>query len=168
MSNEILGHRPNGDGVQIHSAGDIYPAVVYAMEFYPQGYEAGAVKATETGTLFHAVLVYGFDWGVFRSHEDATSAAKQIMAVKELTEVGRVGEAFTKALALAKFINLKRAARAGLTPYPWEERDADNESLPRDMGDAIERAQFPIQIRSNWGSSADGWLRQWGFDPQIF
>jgi len=151
------GHRPNGDPVQIHSAGPLYPGVLYALEFEGDPH------------TYHGVLFEGFDYGVFRSYDNAVELVYHIKAVRAVDYYPGQRVVFERQLAVHMD---KRAARAGITPLRGAFEGGMCTTLSTRERDLmpVDSLRTPLVIRMRYGHTpqADRWLEAWGYNPLDF
>ena len=141
------GHIGLDSGIQGHSAGPLFPAVIYVSEW--EG---------EPAQRYWGVLHRGFDWGVFWSREKAEGFARLLLGHAS-------GE------DLARYLARYRAARAGIRPPDYKEppeRVSVYDLKYQRHVMPVDGVCEPIQIRQRYGKDADAWLAMWGYDPNYF
>jgi hypothetical protein len=166
---QYTGHLPGGDPVQAHSAGPDYPAVIYGIEF-----------EQHPGKIFYGVLLYGFDYGVFRTHADAQRLVAMVKGVRTTPDPDYIDpKEYRKRWerALATFLDEHRAARAGVIPSPETHPVYAYEAVLEGFEDplarpamSVDNLRTPILARMRWGYShqASMFLRAWGYNPDDF
>jgi len=189
---KYTGHLPNS-GIQAHSAGPLFPAVLYVMGF------------ENTLGMYHGVTFEGFDYGLFFTYEEAEKFAHLIKNVRFQQVTGTRDEACEAEREAGLYLD-NRVFRPGLVPAESRSVDSTARHLITAVGGIIaqgvgtwvdaplysssgaleanasrphpmERPDMPVDglsapaiIRARYGytEAADVILRQFGFNPSDF